>query len=53
MKNKLLKLFAEKGLLNFGETEFLLKNHVSGLLWEFVLPEPLQICLWGNREDFV
>lgn len=24
-----------------------------GLLWEFVLPEPLQIHFCGNREDFV
>lgn len=47
MKNKLLKIFTEKGLLKF------LKTVCGCLLWVFVLPEPLQIRLCGNREDFV
>lgn len=34
-------------------SKFLLKNHVSGFLRGSVLPEPLQICLGGDREDFV
>lgn len=35
------------------EDEKLFKQHLSGFLWEFVLPEPLQIHFCGNRENLV